>query len=144
MSSVGGRHFDFSMPGRPPYLGSGTSSLPSRRLRARLVTPRSGSWRAVFCAPRRARFDGVSPRPRARSARDFDIPRLPVSVIADATLLRGKTACSCPYFRWSRDEPHLGEPGSTALESCVRGPELDPADASQRDVEGVTGGETVS
>jgi len=69
MSSLGGRHLDFSWPGRPPYLGSGVSSRPWRRFRARLVTPRSASWRAVFWAPRSARFDGVSPRPRSRSAR---------------------------------------------------------------------------
>jgi len=69
MSSAGGRHFDFCSPGRPPYLGSGTSSRPWRRLRARLVTPRSGFCRPVFWAPRSARFDGVSPRPRSRSAR---------------------------------------------------------------------------
>ena len=46
-------------------------SPPCSRLRARLVTPVSGSWRATFCAPLCARFVGVLPRPRARSAQDL-------------------------------------------------------------------------
>jgi hypothetical protein len=68
---AGDCHFDFSRPGRPPYRGSGTVSPPCFRFRARLVTPVSGSWRAVVCAPVAARFVGVGPRPLAFSARVF-------------------------------------------------------------------------
>ena len=71
MVFFGGCHFDFSRPGRPPYRGSGTVSPPCFRLRARLVTPVSGSWRATTCAPVAARFVGVGPRPLAFSARVF-------------------------------------------------------------------------
>src|SRR5687768_15312458 len=71
--SFGGPHFECFRPGRPPYRGSGTVSAPCFRLRARLVTPRSGSWRASFCAPLNARLVGVLPRPFFRSARVFGI-----------------------------------------------------------------------
>ena len=40
----------------------------------------------------------------------------------------------------SRDETYLRESGRASLESRVRGPELDPTDASQREVEGVADG----
>src|SRR5688572_31140059 len=94
MAFAGDCHFDFSRPGRPPYRGSGTVSPPCVRLRARLVTPVSGSRRATFCAPVAARFVGVGPRPLAFSARVFGMSRQrTLRRVDEAAIERTLNAC---------------------------------------------------
>src|SRR5439155_1091678 len=99
MSSAGGRHFDFSWPGRPPYLGSGTSSPPWRRLRARLPMATKIASAAKIQAvphqdpkkPRRTPDTIVSPKKNQRSA-------LAASVTSSSSRMRTSFRSS---FRWN-------------------------------------------
>ena len=70
------------LAGTARYFGSGTSSRPSTRLRARLVTPRTGSWRAIF-ELRGARASTASRRDRAPAQLLIRHSAPPLSILAE-------------------------------------------------------------